>query len=135
MKSSLYHLQLNIDYKNISFYKELFTFLNWTVIFEMPGLIGFKSSTKEDIWFVECNVKDQPNYDAIGLNHISVKVETQSNIDESVEYLLSKGIETLFDTPKHRAEFSSSPDDTYYQVMFKSPDNILFEIVYVGPKQ
>jgi hypothetical protein len=28
----------------------------------------------------------------------------------------------------------ASPDKTYYQVMFESPDRILFEVVYTGLK-
>ena len=38
----------------------------------------------------------------------------------------------LFETPRYRPDFSSEPN-TYYQIMFESPDRILFEIVYVGP--
>ncbi len=38
-------------------------------------------------------------------------------------------------TPRHRPEFSQGPDQTYYQVMFESPDRVLFEVVYTGPKQ
>ena len=41
----------------------------------------------------------------------------------------------LFETPRHRPEFAESDGHTYYQVMFASPDGILFEIVYVGPKE
>jgi hypothetical protein len=48
--------------------------------------------------------------------------------------LQQHGIQALFDTPRHRPEFCSSPDNTYYQVMFESPDRILFEVVYTGPK-
>jgi hypothetical protein len=40
----------------------------------------------------------------------------------------------LFETPRHRPEFSSE-DSTYYQIMFESPDRILLEFVYTGPKQ
>ncbi len=41
----------------------------------------------------------------------------------------------LFGTPKHRVEFADSPKETYYQIMFESPDKILFEIVYKGEKR
>ena len=37
-------------------------------------------------------------------------------------------------TPRHRPEFSASEHDTYYQIMFESPDRVLFEVVYEGPK-
>ena len=56
------------------------------------------------------------------------------DVDEAVTFLLAKNIPALFDTPRHRPEFSIGPDDTYYQVMFETPDKILIEIVYIGPK-
>jgi hypothetical protein len=52
-----------------------------------------------------------------------------------VTYLKQHGIKALFETPRHRPEFSGSEAETYYQVMFESPDRILFEVVYTGPKQ
>jgi hypothetical protein len=48
-------------------------------------------------------------------------------------WLKESGIPHLFETPRHRPEFSEG-DNTYYQVMFESPDRILFEVVYTGPK-
>jgi hypothetical protein len=32
---------------------------------------------------------------------------------------------------RHRPEFAQGEDQTYYQVMFASPDRILLEVVYV----
>ena len=55
--------------------------------------------------------------------------------DATVAYLNSHGVDCLFETPRHRPDFSHSESDTYYQVMFPSPDGILFEHVYIGPKQ
>ncbi|MDO9120413.1 MAG: hypothetical protein Q7U31_01420, partial [Anaerolineaceae bacterium] len=74
------------------------------------------------------------DYDGIGMNHLGVSVEKQSDVDETVEYLKAKGVTALFETPRHRSEFSGE-GSTYYQVMFESPDKILFEVVYTGPKQ
>jgi len=67
------------------------------------------------------------------MNHLGIQTTTQSEVDETVAYLQDKGITALFETPRHRPEFSS-PGNTYYQVMFESPDRILFEVVYIGPK-
>ncbi len=52
-----------------------------------------------------------------------------------VNYLRERNIPPLFDTPRHRPEFAMNEEYTYYQVMFESPDRILFEIVYMGPLQ
>ena len=54
-------------------------------------------------------------------------------MDATAEYLTKLGIAALFETPRHRAEFSAGEGQTYYQVMFESPDRILFEVVYTGP--
>lgn len=41
----------------------------------------------------------------------------------------------LFGTPQHRPDFAADDAHTYYQVMFASPDRILLEVVYTGPKE
>ena len=135
MKSHFYHIQVNIDFKNISFYKDLLFFLGWSVIFETSDTIGFKSGENGDLWFVDSQKKEQTDYDKMGMNHLSVRVEKQPDLDRLISYLKEKQILPLFGTPKHRSEFTSNKNETYYQVMFVSPDNILFEIVYIGPKQ
>ena len=135
MKSHFYHIQVNIDFKNVSFYKDLLSFLGWSVIFETNDTIGFKSGTNGDLWFVNSQKKEQTDYDKMGMNHVSIRVEKQSDLDQVISFLNEKHVTMLFGTPKHRPEFTSEKDHTYYQVMFSSPDNILFEIVYIGPKE
>ena len=49
-------------------------------------------------------------------------------------FLKRKGVAALFGTPRHRPEFAEGPGETYYQVMFASPDNVLLEVVYIGTK-
>lgn len=134
MKSFFYHIQVNIDFKNVSFYKNLFSFMGWSVIFEMSDTIGFKSEKNGDLWFVNSQKKEQTDYDKMGMNHVAIRVEQQSDIDQIVTFLKDKQTSVLFDTPKHRPEFTAKEGETYYQVMFKSLDNILFEIVYIGVK-
>ncbi len=135
MNSSFYHIQININFKNASFYKNLFSFLGWTVIHEESDTVGYKSKTSGDIWFYDDGKKkEQSDYDNIGMNHLAIRVETEQDIDHLVTYLKDAKIETLFNTPRHRPEFVSSEEETYYQVMFKSPDNILFEVIYIGTK-
>lgn len=135
MKSTFYHLQFNVDFSaNFSFYKDLMKHLEWEVVFEGENMAGYKSVNNVDVWFIDSKSKDKQNYDHIGANHFSIKVEKQSDVDELIKFLEEQSIETLFGTPKHRSDFASSEKDTYYQIMFETPDRILFEIVYVGPK-
>ena len=134
MKSSFNHLQINIDPKNLSFYKDLMTFLGWSVIFEAEGMAGFKSGSNGDIWFLKSPKMDQSNSDNIGLSHIAFKVESMKDVVDLVSYLKSNNVDSLYDTPRHRPEFAASEQDTYYQVLFESPDKVLFEVMYVGKK-
>jgi len=110
------------------------TFLGWSIIFEEKHVSGYKSEKTGDIWFVESSKIEKLDYDNVGVNHISIRVENQSDVDSTLNFLKNYHITALFDTPKHRPEFTSSKDETYYQIMFESPDKILWEIVYIGPK-
>mgnify|MGYP001615005760 CR=1 FL=1 len=137
MNSYLDHVQINIAKSNLSFYRELMTFLGWKVlvdVFESEGVIGFGTEKNGSIWLVAGKREDQMNRDSIGYNHIGIKVEIQKNVDEATDFLKKKNTELLFGTPRHRPEFAESESNTYYQVMFESPDKILFEIVYTGTK-
>ena len=109
-------------------------FIGWNTIFEMDDVVGYRSGTNGDLWFVKSESKEIQDHDALGMNHISFRVSTISDVDEIHSFLEKKDIKMLFDTPKHRPEFASSQKETYYQIMFKSPDNILFEVVYIGKK-
>ena len=107
-------------------------FMGWSVIFETDGTIGYKSKTNGDLWFVEADKNESNDYDAKGVNHISLRVDEMANVDEVKDFLEKKNVKMLFDTPKHRPEFTANPNETYYQIMFESTDKILFEIVYIG---
>ncbi len=134
MKSNLEHLQVNVDAKNLGFYKDLFGFLGWKTLYEDAEVIGFGCESGSSLWFCP-GLKDLANdYDGRGMNHLGISVEKQSEVDQAVEYLQQHNIKPLFDTPRHRPEFSK-PGSTYYQVMFETPDKLLFEVVYTGPKE
>jgi len=133
MKSSLGHLQINIHGGNRDFYKDLLEFLGWSVIMEEEESIGLGCEKGTSLWFGE-GLKDIANdYDGRGMNHLAIAVEKQSDVDAAVDYLKKHHIQPLFETPRHRPEFSA-PGNTYYQVMFETPDKLLFEVVYTGPK-
>ncbi len=132
-KSNFSHNVIWIDMKNLAFYKDLFQFLQWDTLFDDPNMLGVGDEHGCSLWFGAA-MKDHANdYDGIGVNHIGVCVKKQADEDAAVDYLKKRSIPALFETPRHRPEFSG-PDSTYFQVMFESPDRILFEIVYTGPK-
>jgi len=133
MKSCIGHIQVNIDTRNLTFYKELFDFLGWSVLYQDENVLGVGDEHGAGVWFVNGLKKVSNDYDGKGMNHLAVAVHTQSDVDQAAEYLKMHGVEALFETPRHRPDFCGSPDETYYQVMFASPDNLLFEVVYTGP--
>ena len=135
MHSHLYHLQLNIDVANFPFYKDLMTLLGWSLIFEDEGMAGYTSGKNGDVWFITSTKIETSDYDNRGVNHISFRVDEKPDVDQVLEFLKNKKVQALFETPRHRPEFSAGDDQTYYQVMFKTEDNILFEVVYVGVKE
>lgn len=133
MESHFYHLQLNVNYaENSAFYKELFTLLGWEVISETDDMIGLRSGKNGDIWFID-NQEDAADYDKRGMNHLAIRVGQEKDVDTINDFLALKEVTALFGTPKHRPEFAND-SETYYQVMFETPDRILMEIVYIGPK-
>ncbi|MBK7723729.1 MAG: VOC family protein [Dehalococcoidia bacterium] len=135
MKSKLGHIELKIDTANTGFYKELLGFLGWETIWEGEGMLGLGGSDGASLWFGSGANAAVNDYDGRGVNHLGISVDSQADVDAFAAYLSGKGVPALFETPRHRPEFAGAEDQTYYQVMFESPDRILFEVVYSGPKQ
>jgi len=131
----LYHLQINVDFaKNASFYRNFMSLLGWHTIFESSEMAGFGLEGSASIWFVGNGATEAMNYDLKGVNHISFKVPKLEDVDKVIDFLTESGIQTLFDTPRHRPEFSTSEKETYYQIIFETPDGLQVEVVYTGIK-
>lgn len=141
MKTHLSHLQYFVSPDNMQFYRDLMAFLGWETIWDGDvseaqdgSLMMLGVGGKESVWFVG-QVKPVSNdYDGPGLNHLAIGTETQADVDATVNYLRTQGVPALFETPRHRPEFSTGDGNTYYQVMFETPDRLLLEVVYTGPK-
>ncbi len=133
MKTTFSHIQFNIDLNNQLFYLNLFNFLGWHVLHHEPAYLGMASKDGASLWFSEKTKFSLNDYGANGVNHVALNSESIADVDRVAVYLHEIGIDALFNTPRHRPEFSSVADCTYYQDMFDSPDGILFEVVYLGP--
>ena len=135
MQTSLGHLELHVAPANLPFYRDLFDFLGWKTIYANDEMLGTGDANQSSLWFV-AHVKEgvTNDYDGPGVNHVAIQAESVADVDSTVTYLQGSGVPALFETPRHRPEFSQDPESTYYQVMFESPDRILFEVVYTGPK-
>jgi catechol 2,3-dioxygenase-like lactoylglutathione lyase family enzyme len=134
MKAGFGHIQFNVDLKNLYFYHDLMVFLGWRLLHQSNNMLGCGYWDGSSLWFTNPIHQVENDSDGFGMNHIAFHAESIENVDETVTFLLAKNIPVLFDTPRHRPEFSNGPEDTYYQVMFETPDKILMEIVYIGPK-
>ena len=135
MQTKLKHLELHIAQANLPFYRDLFDFLGWKTIYANDEMLGTGDANESSLWFV-AHVKEgvANDYDGPGVNHIAVGAESIADVDSTVTYLQDRGVPALFETPRHRPEFTQDTAATYYQVMFESPDRVLFEVVYTGPK-
>jgi len=134
MQSKLGHLQLNVAPENLSFYPDLFAALGWQTIYQDDNMFAAGDANGTSVWVLTNTKTVNNDYDGPGLNHLGIAVDAQKDVDAVAKHIAGRGIEHLFDTPRHRHDFSGDGPDTYYQVMFESPDRILFEIVYQGPR-
>ena len=134
MKAGVGHIQFNVDLKNLNFYHDLMIFLGWRILHQSNNMLGCGYVDGSSLWFTHPIHHVENDYDGPGMNHIAFHAESIDDVNEAVMFLCTKKISALFDTPRHRPEFSIRPEDTYYQVMFETPDKILMEIVYIGPK-
>ena len=132
---NLSHLQVNVNAANLPFYQNLFPFLGWDPIVSDDSMASFNSQGNVSLWFIGAANDADNDYDGAGVNHIALAAASQADVDRTVAYLDERSIARLFETPRHRPDFSHDEKSTYYQVMFESPDGILFEHVYIGPKQ
>jgi catechol 2,3-dioxygenase-like lactoylglutathione lyase family enzyme len=132
---TLSHLQINVRAENLPFYQDLFDFLTWDSHYSDESTAAFNSKSNVSLWFMGIANDAENDRDGVGVNHIGLGADSQAEVDRTVAYLAERGIDALFETPRHRPDFSSGETDTYYQVMFASPDGVLFEHVYIGPKQ
>ena len=134
MKSQVAHIEVKIDSANAPFYKDLFTFIGWSTLYEDDTILGVGGANEISIWFSGGANGTKNDYDGRGVNHIGIGAESIADVDALAGYLKGKGVAALFETPRHRPDFASSESETYYQVMFESPDKVLLEFVYTGPK-
>jgi catechol 2,3-dioxygenase-like lactoylglutathione lyase family enzyme len=132
MKTSLYHLQINISdpQKSFPFWKDLFTYLKYKIVDESPEHIGASNGTT-DFWLIATEEKHKAapfHRKQTGLNHLAFKASSKEEVDQFVnEFLKPKGIQPLYETPKEFPEYHTG----YYAVFFEDPDRIKIEVVYI----
>lgn len=125
------HLQLNVAAENLDFYRRLLTGLG----FNVPESEGYVSGFGEGVslWFVPTDASEKQDHDHRGVNHIAINADAVADVDAATALIAELETEALFGTPQRRDDYIGDGDTDYYQVMFRSPDGILFEVVYTGP--
>ncbi|HMA35749.1 MAG TPA: VOC family protein [Chloroflexia bacterium] len=134
MHTHFAHIQFNVRPANVPFYKDLMAFLEWPTLYETAEMLGVGGKSGDSLWFIGEAKEVSTDYDGPGMNHLALGAASPADVDAVAAYLRERGVALLFETPRHRPEFSESAEHTYYQVMFESPDRILWEVVYTGPK-
>jgi catechol 2,3-dioxygenase-like lactoylglutathione lyase family enzyme len=134
MQTFIGHIQFNVDAANLAFYRSLMAFLGWQAVYDDQGMLGVMGPDKTSLWFAGYSNGTRNDYDGLGMNHLGIGAASQADVDATCAYLAEQGVPLLFETPRHRPEFSQDAASTYYQAMFETPDRILFEVVYIGPK-
>lgn len=135
MQTTVGHMQFNVQPANLAFYRGLMAALGWTPIYEADEMLGVLDAHGTSLWFAaQVKAGVAYDYDGPGLNHLAFAAQSQADVDTIAAYLAERGVAHLFETPRHRPEFAQDPAQTYYQVMFETPDRILVEVVYTGPK-
>lgn len=131
MKARVYHLQLNVSDKNVSFpfYKDLLEYFDYKVISSGKSWLGLSNSTT-DFWLIPAPAKYKtPKFHRkhTGLNHLAFMVSSKAAVDKfTYEFLKPRKISTLYYTPKLFPEYTSD----YYAVFFEDPDRIKLEVCY-----
>src|SRR5690348_13855420 len=107
MQTHIHHLQFNVRPDNLPFYRDLLQFLGWTLIHEDATVLGVVGpSGQSSLWF-NGEARDVANdYDGPGLNHFAFGVDAQGDVDEAAAWLRNRSVELLWETPRHREEFS-----------------------------
>jgi len=133
IRSRVVHIILNVKTENLGFYRDFFRWLGWDILRDQPAKFGASDRNGACVWVVSPAKDVHNDYDGAGMNHLAVIVDDQQDVDRACAFLEQNGIRPLFETPRHRPEFCHVLNQTYYQVMFESPDGILLEVYYKGP--
>src|SRR4051794_16568449 len=106
MQTRFGHMQINVRDSNLPFYRNLMTFLGWGIIHDDETMLGVGDTNHTSLWFVATDSAVNSDYDGLGINHLAISTETQADVDTVAAWLTEQGVAHLFETPRHRAEFT-----------------------------
>jgi catechol 2,3-dioxygenase-like lactoylglutathione lyase family enzyme len=132
MRSSLYHIQVNVSKgaRSFPFYRALLTYLEWRRVHEDAQALAY-SDGRTDLWLIEAEAQHSGfgfHRKRTGINHLAFRVESRGAVDRFArEFLQPRGLAALYDTPREFPEYAPE----YYAVFFEDPDRLKLEIAHV----
>ena len=106
MQTHLGHLVFGVEAANQPFYKELLEFLGWQLLYDSPDMVGLGDKNQVSLWFGRALKSHANDYDGAGMNHIGIHTAMSADVDAAADFARARGATLLFDTPRHRPEFS-----------------------------
>ena len=131
MKTSLYHIQINVSdaIKSLPFYKDFFDYFEYKIIDESSEHIGVSNGTT-DFWIIETEngfKKELFHRKNTGINHLAFQVSSKDDVDIFFEdFVKLRELPVLYETPKFFPEYGEG----YYSLFFEGPDRIKIEVVH-----
>jgi catechol 2,3-dioxygenase-like lactoylglutathione lyase family enzyme len=135
VKARVYHVQVNVRdaSRSLPFWKAVLGYLEYRTVHEEGDVAGFSNGTT-DLWLIGTEGAHMGagfHRKRAGLNHVAFRVERREDVDRfRREFLLPRGIPTLYDTPREFPEYAPG----YYAVFFEDPDRIKLEVTHVPPR-
>ncbi len=132
MKTSLYHVQLNVadPERSLPFYRALLGYFEYRPLMAARDVLGMTNGTT-DFWLIETpRAHKEPAFHRkrSGLNHLAFGAESRDAVDTfEREFLVARGIPTLYGPPREYPEYAPG----YYGVFFEDPDRVKLEVAYV----
>lgn len=132
MKTSLYHVQLNVSDagRSLPFYRALLEYFEYRPLVATRDILGMTNGTA-DFWLIAtARERTKPVFHRkrTGLNHLAFGVEARAAVDVfHQQFLVAREIPTLYGPPRDHPEYAAG----YYAVFFEDPDRLKLEVAYV----
>ncbi len=132
MKTSLYHVQLNVTAaaRSVPFYAALLEYFEYRTLVAARDAMGMSNGTT-DVWIVTAAGEHAArgfHRKRPGLNHLAFGVGSRHDVDTfHREFLVTRGIPALYGPPRDYPEYRPG----YYAVFFEDPDRLKLEVAHV----
>lgn len=132
MKTSLYHVQLNVAHpqRSFPFYRALLEYFEYRTLAATGGVMGMTNGTT-DFWIIatlDDHRRPAFHRKRTGLNHLAFGAVSRADVDAfHREFLVARGIASLYGPPREYPEYTAG----YYAVFFEDPDRLKLEVAHV----